>query len=101
MDPRHGRLPADTGHHITRRHTLLRLRHLRSNGNHRYLHGRIGCRSLSPIPRYRNGAANFGKEAERADSAANGVTFSIEVLAGTFLVRQALAEFIEIISQVM
>src|SRR5712692_4653600 len=55
MDTRYGRIPDDPSHDITRRDPLLRLRHLRSDGYHRHLHGRTGSCSRPPLPRNRHG----------------------------------------------
>src|SRR2546426_9374891 len=59
MDTRNGWIPDDPSHHITRCHPLLRLRHLRSNSDHRHLHGRTGSCSRPPLPRHWDGTRKF------------------------------------------
>src|SRR2546425_3457399 len=55
MDTWHGWLPNDTGHHIARRHPLLRICHLRRHSHHRHLHRRTCSSSRPPLPRHRHG----------------------------------------------
>src|SRR3989441_3015579 len=61
MDTRHGWLSDDPSHHITHRHPLLRLCHIRSDSDYRYLHRGTCSSSRPPLPRYRHGTCKLRK----------------------------------------
>src|SRR6266581_3363522 len=91
MDPRHGWLPNDSSHYITRRHPLLRLCHLRSDRDHRHLLGRTGSCGLPPLSRYRNGARELRKGSRERRCSSQRDNLSNDVLGWNLLAPRDIA----------
>src|SRR5438477_6749631 len=101
MDSRNGRLPDDSSHHLPRRNPLLRLCPLRRHGTiDIYTVGLVVAAALL-FPGIGMVLANFVREAESADAAANAITFPMMFLAGTFWPRETLPDIMKIIANFM
>src|SRR6267143_4114978 len=99
MDTWHGRVPDDPSHHLTGRHPLLRLRHLRSDGHHRHLHGRTGGCCSPPLPRHRHGARQLREGGGERGRRGERDNFPDDVLGRNLLATRDTARYHEAHSQ--